>query len=233
MAQQEWSIEILGGINSGALSPNPNNFYESTLSPIGSVGVEKAFGKFWSVDLRAEFIQRGVQENFAAPVGPSDREFVLDTMNLHDVQVLNYLEFPLTLRFGFAVGPFRPFAFAGVAPGTFLSGHNSMTFWDSVYRGDGTVTSSDTTIDSKGAVRSFLLSFVGGIGLSYEVIPDLTLIAEGTYEAGLTNISNGSVAQAEYNSNNPYYYLPSRTPLYQTNLTTKDLHLELGVAIVP
>jgi hypothetical protein len=230
IAQSTWALEILGGGNYGTLSPNLYlNHYQVPFAPVGEVGINKAFSKYWSFDVRAEFIQRSVRENVSGPTGQPDKAFYLDTVSSNDLQELNYLEFPLTLRFGVPIGRVRPFAFVGIAPGFFLGGHNHMIFWDSAYSGKASTT-TDTVMDAKGSVNSFILSGVGGIGVSYEVTTEISLIVEGTYETSMTNIPNGSLQQAGMNSNSPYY-LPAMTPLFATNQTTQDLHVELGITI--
>jgi hypothetical protein len=231
MAQSQWSLEILGGGNYRTL--NPNVFLSSSgvpFAPVAAVGVNRMFSKNWAFDIRAEFIQRNVGENIMRSIEAPGVLFYTDTQNSHDIQELNYLEFPLTLRFGITIGAVRPFAFVGLAPGLFLSGHNHIIFWDSSYASK-TSTTTDTIINAKGAVNSFLLSGVCGIGIIYRVTPSISLMLEGTYEASMANIPNGSLQPAVY-SPNPYY-LPSMTPLYTTNESAIDTHFELGISVTP
>jgi hypothetical protein len=229
-AQSEWRLELFGGGNMGNLSPNGSLGYAATLSPVIEVGINKSLGKDWSWDIRAEFIQRSIHSYVLPPQGYRDPDkLILDSSNVSFVQELNYFQFPISIRYTLHTGWFHPFVFAGVAPGFFLSGYNHLKFWDSSYYGGG-IRSTDTTINEKGAVNSFQLSLLAGVGMSFDLTPKLSILAEVCYEGGMLNISNGSVQQAANGSSDPYY-LPEFTPFYSNDLTTTDLHFELGIAI--
>lgn len=231
LAQSTWTVEALGGINSSTVNEAPiEGAYDSPLSPAGGIIIGKHFGNNWTLQLGAEFLQRSLHNRWQAPPNPRPREIYLDSASFNDVQKLNYLEFPLGLKFHVRFGSVRPFLIAGISPGIFVSGSNRIHLWDSTYASQNR-SITDTMIDAGNAVNSFILSLLGGLGLEYQILPNSLFTIEAVYEYGLTTISNPAILLKEAPESENPYYLPAMTPLFSNDLKSRDFRVEAGVAI--
>lgn len=143
---------------------------------------EIRFNEGFAIQPEVHFIQKGTksESTFADPqIGE-----LLSESNV----IINYIEIPVMLKGGFALGPVRIDLLAGPSVGYAASGKSKFkTFLNGVLAEEG-----EEKLDFEDAdFRRLDVGLQGGASVSFELGESLRLFVDGRYLFGLTNLNSG------------------------------------------
>lgn len=199
---QSIKLGVKGGINIASLSFDPDIStvllgMSNSNRTVLLVGGIFQLGLVGPVSLQVEptYIQKGANiEGNNIPFDVNGQQFQLD--NLKVSYKLEYLEVPVLIRVNIPLPAIKPYAEVGPTIGFNLS--SSFTT-DITYSGQS--MSEDT--DNKDNTASTEFGLVFGAGVEYSIIPLVSIIFDGRYSLGLTDLSKGQTntgQQQEQNS---------------------------------
>jgi opacity protein-like surface antigen len=178
MAQMEFGVGPVVGLNFSNVSFNPDNQYAAGVSQGGRTGImfgaqaEIGFAKMFYIVLQPTYIGKGY--GFTFPQGTS-------TVSV------NELEFPVLFKVKFIKGVIRPYAFVGPNLGLVLSASQSVSVTGQ--------TIPDTDLKPQTSSIDFALEF--GAGAEYNVMPKMGITLDVRYALGLSNLSNPPANQVQ------------------------------------
>jgi opacity protein-like surface antigen len=177
MAQMEFGVGPVVGLNFANVSFSPDNTYGAGISQGGRTGImfgaqaELGFARMFYVVIEPMYIGKGY--GFTAPQGTS-------------TVAVNELEFPVLFKVKFIKGVIRPYAFVGPNIGLVLSATQSFSVTGQ--------TIPDNDLKARTSSIDFGLEFGGGA--EYNVTSKMGITLDVRYALGLTNMSNPPATQA-------------------------------------
>ena len=178
---------------------------------------------------------KGTHSTFSYITQDTPRNAPSANLSEADDLVLRYVEVPIFLRGYFLEGSIRPYAFAGVSVGRYLSGnqqsHQVVTATSSMRSGGSTgftVTRDTlyTLLDSE--IKSYDISLLFGAGLSYQISPGAILFLDGSYSLGLTSVSNG-LRMTNIGDQLGYTNFATGTDMVANHTKSRDFRIMVGV----
>ncbi|HEX7571708.1 MAG TPA: porin family protein [Bacteroidota bacterium] len=171
MAQMEFGVGPIVGVNFGTASISPTPVYPTGYTQGGRTGMkfgaqaELGFAKMFYVEMEPSFIGKGYSIN-----GPQGSATVS----------VSELQFPVLFKVKFMKGVIRPYAFAGPNIGFVLASTLSYSITGQ--------TIPDQDLKSQTSSTDFAIDFGGGA--EYNVTPKIGITLDVRYSLGVGNLAN-------------------------------------------
>jgi hypothetical protein len=211
----QWWLGFYSGVNVAEAVPDTRytgivalNYDESTNEksyssfslPSGQAGIDVTFfHKGFSFSFKPNYrIERFSYSN--------SYEWFSDTNNLNSLflnieqeHTLNYVEFPIFIKYDILPGKLRPFVQAGAFYRTLVNADKTIktTGIDYASGGSGPFENQEITIGADELFVKSAMGVIGGVGCTYDVW-NVRLVLDVSYRMNLNNISN---AENRYSEN--------------------------------
>lgn len=167
MAQMQFGVGPIVGVNFGTVSISPSPTYPAGYSQGGHTGIifgaqaELGFAKMFYIEMEPSYIGKGF--SISTPAGTA-------TVTANELQI------PVLFKVKFMPGVIRPYAFAGPNIGFVLTSTETSP------------SGQDTDLKSETSSTDFAIDFGGGA--EYNVTPKIGITLDIRYSLGLGNLNS-------------------------------------------